>query len=155
LLSVTSESGTDTPIIGIERCTGRDRRIGFATYVGGGDLVCATRGDNSRAGLTGIETAILDAFLIVVVVVGADTAGVTSRVVMVVVVDVVGDGITTPEGGSETTPSDKVRVGPLGWLRGTKTIPKLPEMTKTRETAHHIICVGRFSFCDFTSPNLV
>jgi hypothetical protein len=90
----------------------------------------------------------LDAGLIVVVVVGADTAGITANVV-------VGEGMTTPDGGSETTPSDEVNVGPVGWLRGTKTIPRIPAITKTRETAHHIICVGRFSFRDFTSSNLV
>jgi hypothetical protein len=31
LLSVTIDTGAETPIIGIERCTGRDRGIGFAT----------------------------------------------------------------------------------------------------------------------------
>jgi len=49
------------------------------------------------------------AFFVVVVVVGADTAGVTSTVVVVV-----GDGMTIPEGGSDTTPKDEVSVGPLG-----------------------------------------
>jgi hypothetical protein len=85
-----------------------------------------------------------------VVVVGAETAGVTAIVVVVV-----GDGMTTPDEGKETTPNDDVRVGPRGGLRGTKIIPKMPAVTRARETAHHIICGGRFSFCDFTSPNLV
>jgi hypothetical protein len=49
------------------------------------------------------------AFFVVVVVVGADTAGVTSRVVVVV-----GDGMTIPDEGSDTTPNDEVSVGPLG-----------------------------------------
>lgn len=84
--------------------------------------------------------------MVVVVVVGTDSAGVTS------IVDVVGEAMTTPEGGSETTPKDEARVGPLGWLRGTKMIPKIPARTKARETAHQRICVGRFSFRDFTSP---
>lgn len=91
----------------------------------------------------------------VVVVVGADIAGVTAIVVVVVVVDDVGEGTTTPDGGSETTPNDDVRVGPSGWLCGTKTTPKIPATTRARETAHHRICGGRFSFRDFTSPNLV
>jgi hypothetical protein len=95
----------------------------------------------------------LDAGLMVVVVVGADTAGVTG--IVVVVVDVVGEGITTPDGGSETTPIDEVRVGPLGWLRGTNTMPKIPTRTKARETVHHTNCEGRFPFCDFTVSNLV
>lgn len=116
-------------------------------------MVCAIRRDDSSVELAGIAADMLDAGLTVVVVVGADTAGVTPKVV--VVDDVVGDGMTTPEGGNDTTPNDEVKVGPLGWLRGTKTIPKIPEMTKIRETAHHSMCVGRFPFCDFTSPNLV
>jgi hypothetical protein len=95
----------------------------------------------------------LDACPVVVVVVGAEIAGVT--LIVVVVVDVVGEGITTPEGGKETTPNDEVSVGPFGWLRGTRTIPKIPDITKTRETAHHSNCEGRFPFRDFTSPNLV
>ena len=49
------------------------------------------------------------AFFAVVVVVGADTAGVTSTVVVVV-----GDGMTMPDEGSDTTPNDEVSVGPLG-----------------------------------------
>jgi hypothetical protein len=48
------------------------------------------------------------------VVVGAESAGVTEMVV--VVVDVVGEEITTPFEGRETTPNDEVRVGPFGWL---------------------------------------
>jgi hypothetical protein len=43
---------------------------------------------------------------VVVVVVAAETAGVTSIVV------VVGEGMTTPDEGSETTPNEEVRVGP-------------------------------------------
>ena len=62
--------------------------------------------------LAGIAAAMLDAGLTVVVVVGAEIAGVTG--VVVVVVDVVGDGTTIPEGGKETTPNEEVRVGPLG-----------------------------------------
>jgi hypothetical protein len=33
--------------------------------------------------------------------------------------------------------------------------PRTPMTIKARETAHHIFCEGRFSFGDFTSPNLV
>ena len=100
----------------------------------------------------------LDAGLIVVAVdvdvdVGVDAAGVTS--IVVVVVDFVGEGMTIPEEGNETTPNEEVRVGPWGWLRGTNTIPKIPARTKERETAHHSNWVGRFSLRDFTSPNLV
>ena len=105
------------------------------------------------AGLTVVVAGMLDAGLTVVVVVGAEIAGVTG--VVVVVVDVVGEGTTIPEGGNETTPNDEVSVGPLGWPRGTKTIPKIPATTKTRETAHHKNCEGRFPFRDFTSLNLV
>jgi hypothetical protein len=160
LLSVNTESGTETPIIGIERCTGRDRGIGFATYVGGGLFVWASRGVSSRGALERFIAARLDAglmvvtdVLVVVVVVCADIAGDTG--IVVVVVDVVGEGMTTPDGGKETTPNDDVSVGPLGWLWGTKTTPKIPMMTNARETTHHIICGGRLSSCDFTSPNLV
>jgi hypothetical protein len=86
--------------------------------------------------------------VVVVVVVGAaDIGGVTSSVVVVV-----GDGMTTPDEGSETTPSEEVSVGPLGWLWGTNTIPRIPARTNARETAHHRIWVGRFSLRDFTSP---
>lgn len=113
LLSFKTDNGTETPMIGIERCTGRDLGIGFATYVGGGDFESARRAPIKGSGSAGIAAAMLDAGLTVVVVVGADTAGVTaSVVVVVVVVDVVGEGMTTPEGGSETTPSDEVSVGP-------------------------------------------
>ena|ERR1039458_2049841 len=161
LLSVNTESGTETAIIGIERCTGRDRGMGFATYVGGGLFVWARRGVSSLGAVEGFIAARLDACLIVVVtnvlvvvvVVCADIAGDTG--IVVVVVDVVGEGMTTPDGGKETTPNDEVSVGPLGWLWGTKTTPKIPMMTNARETTHHIICGGRFSLCDFTSPNLV
>jgi hypothetical protein len=65
---------------------------------------------------------------------------------------VVGDGMTMPDDGSETTPMEEVRVGPWGWLRGTNTIPKIPARTSARETAHQRILVGRLSLCDFTSP---
>jgi hypothetical protein len=80
--------------------------------VGGGVL----EWDDSRGDRPGVEedspvTPKLNAwaFFTVVVVVGADTAGVTSMVVVVV-----GDGMTMPDGGSDTTPNDEVRVGPLG-----------------------------------------
>ena len=89
----------------------------------------------------------------VVVVVGADTAGVTS--IVVVVVDVVGEGMTTPDEGKETTPNDEMRVGPLGWLWGTNMIPTIPRPIKAKETAHHTFCGGRFSLRDFTSPILL
>jgi hypothetical protein len=134
--------------------------MGFATNVGGGDFVCASLGDSSLRTVGGTVASRLDVGLLVVVVVltvvvvvGADTAGVTG--VVVVVVEVVGEGMTTPDGGSETTPIEEVRVGPLGGLWGTNTMPKIPITTNARETAHHIICGGRFSFRDFTSPNLV
>ena len=90
------------------------------------------------------------AFVVVVVVVGADTAGVTSMVVVVV-----GDGMTIPDEGNETTPNDEVSVGPLGCVRGTKTIPKIPAAISAKETAHHNFCEGRFLLRDSTSPNLV
>jgi hypothetical protein len=117
------------------------------------ELVWANRNDDFSCGLAGTAADMLEAGLMVVVVVGADTAGVTPNVVTVD--DVVGDGMTTPDCGNETTPNDEVRVGPSGSLWGTNMIPKIPEITKTRETAHQSIWVGRFSFCDFTSPNLV
>jgi hypothetical protein len=85
--------------------------------------------------------------VVVVEVVGADTAGVTSIVDVVV-----GDGTTIPDEGSETTPKEEVSVGPWGWVRGTNTIPKIPARTSARETTHHRIWVGRLSLCDFTSP---
>lgn len=85
----------------------------------------------------------------VVVVVGADAAGVTS--IEVVVVDV-GEGMTTPDEGKETTPKDEVRVGPLGWPWGTNMIAKIPRVTRARETAHHTLCGDRFTFWDFTRP---
>jgi hypothetical protein len=116
LFSVTTLRGTERPIIGMERCVGRDRGIGLATRVGGGDFECATSRDERS--VTGIDEAVaarLDAGLIVVVVaavvvvVATDAAGVTSIVVVVV-----GDGMTTPEEGSETTPNEEVRVGPWG-----------------------------------------
>jgi hypothetical protein len=47
--------------------------------------------------------------IVEVVVVGAETAGVTGIVEVVV-----GDGITTPDEGSDTTPKEELRVGPLG-----------------------------------------
>lgn len=140
-------------MIGIERCTGRDRGIGFATYVGGGVFACDDRSEFDEIAAIGIAARLATFFLVVVVVVGADTAGVTS--IVVVDVDVVGEGTTTPDGGKETTPKEELRVGPLGWSWGTNTIPKIPPMTNARETAHHRICGGRFSFRDFTSPNLV
>lgn len=87
-----------------------------------------------------------------IVVVGPETAGVT--LIVVEVVDVVGEGMTTPEEGNETPPNDEVRVGPLGWLWGTNTIPRIPATINARETAHHRIRGGRFSLCDFTWPNL-
>lgn len=93
----------------------------------------------------------LDAFLTVVVVVGAVAAGGTPRVVDVVV----GDGMTTPDGGNETTPKEEVSVGPCGWLRGTKMMPRIPARTRAKETAHQRNCVGRFFLCDFTPPILV
>jgi hypothetical protein len=140
-------------MIGISRCIGRERGIGFATKVGGGDFECAeSRDDRSVVGIVVTLAEMLDAgFMVVVVVevvvVGVDAAGGTSNVVLVV-----GDGMTTPDEGSETTPMEEVRVGPWGWLRGTNTIPKMPARTNARETAHHRICVGRFSLCDFTKP---
>jgi hypothetical protein len=88
----------------------------------------------------------------VVVVVIADTAGVTS--IVEVVVDVVGEGMTTPDGGKETTPNDELRVGPLGWLWGTKMIAKIPRLIKAREMAHHTFCGNSFFFCDSTPPIL-
>lgn len=90
----------------------------------------------------------LDAGLIVVVVVGAEIAGVTP--IVVEVVEVVGEGMTTPDGGKETTPIDDVSVGPLGWLWGTNTIPKIPMTINARETVNHSICEDRFPFRDFT-----
>jgi hypothetical protein len=158
-LRVRTDSGTETPIIGIERWTGRDLGIGFATYVGGGDFVCAVRDERSVGGVDEnaaklvVGRTVVVVAGVVVVVVAAEIAGVTGMVV--VVVEVVGDGTTIPEGGNETTPMDEVRVGPLGGLWGTKITPKIPIATKARETAHHSICGGRFSFRDFTSPNLV
>lgn len=114
----------------------------------------ASRDDSSVGGVDASGGARLDLGLIVdVVVVGADIAGVTASVV--VLLDVVGDGMTTPDRGRETTPIDDVSVGPFGWLRGTKIIPKIPMTIKARETVHHIFCEGRFLFGDFTSPNLV
>jgi hypothetical protein len=130
--------------------------------VGGGDFVCASRDDSSLWRAVGTVAARLDfvltvvvvvVVLTVVVVVGAETAGVTG--IVVVEVELVGEGMTTPDGGSDTTPIEEVRVGPLGWLWGTNTMPKTPITTNARETAHHTICGGRFSFRDFTSPNLV
>jgi hypothetical protein len=112
-LRVRTERGTETPIIGISRCIGRERRIGFATRVGGGDFECAaSRGERCAFGVDVTLAEMLDAGLIVVVVVvvvGVDAAGGTSKVVVVV-----GDGMTMPDGGSETTPKDEVRVGPWG-----------------------------------------
>jgi hypothetical protein len=117
LFSVTTLRGTERPIIGIVRCVGRDRGIGLATRVGGGDFECATsRDERPVAGIVVTVAARLDAGLTVVVVavvavvvvVAAETAGVTSIVV------VVGEGMTTPEEGSETTPKEEVRVGPWG-----------------------------------------
>ena len=116
LFSVTTLRGTERPIIGIERCVGRDRGIALATRVGGGDFECAaSRDERSVAGIDVAVAARLEAGLMVVVVVAvtvvvvaAETAGVTSIVV------VVGDGMTTPEEGSETTPNEEVRVGPWG-----------------------------------------
>jgi hypothetical protein len=90
--------------------------------------------------------------VVVLRVVGADTAGVTSTVV---VVTDVGEGMTTPDGGKDTMPKDEVSVGPLGGLWGTNTIPNVPMTINARETTHHIICEGRFPFRDFTLPNLV
>ena len=136
LLSVRTDRGTETPMIGISRCIGRERRIGFATRVGGGDFECeSSRDERSVVGIDVTLAEMLDAGLIVVVV-----------------VVVVGDGMTMPDDGSETTPMEEVRVGPWGWLRGTNTIPKIPARTSARETAHQRILVGRLSLCDFTSP---
>jgi hypothetical protein len=90
--------------------------------------------------------------VVLLVVVGAETAGVTSTVVVVLEV---GEGMTILDGGKETTPIDEESVGPLGWLRGTKTIPKIPTTINARETTHHIFCEGRFPSRDFTLPNLV
>jgi hypothetical protein len=84
------------------------------------------------------------------VVVGVEPAGVTSIDVVVV-----GEGMTMPEGGSDTTPMDEVSVGPLGWLRGTKMIPKIPMAINAKETDHQSFCVRRFLLRDVTSPNLV
>jgi hypothetical protein len=92
--------------------------------------------------------------LTVVVVVAADTAGVTS-IVVVVVVDEFGEGMTIPDEGKETTPKEVERVGPFGWLRGTNTIPRIPIMTNEIETAHHIFCEVRFLLRECTRPNLV
>jgi hypothetical protein len=121
--------------------------------VGGGVLECdERRGDRPGEVADSPVTPKLNAwaFFVVVVVVGADTAGVTARVVVVV-----GDGMTTPDGGSETTPSEEVSVGPLGCVRGTKTIPKIPAATNAKETTNHNVCEGRFLLRDSTSPNLV
>jgi hypothetical protein len=116
----------------------------------------ASRDDSSVGEVDGSGGAKLDLGLsvvlvvVVVLVVGAEIAGVTASVVVVV-----GDGMTTPEGGRDTTPIDDVSVGPFGWLRGTNMIPRIPTIIKARETAHHIFCEGRFPSGDFTSPNLV
>lgn len=108
------------------------------------------RGENDAVRIETDVGAMLEAGLTVVVVEGDEIAGVTA--IVDVVVDDVGEGITTPFGGSDTTPRDDVSVGPCGWLRGTKTSPKIPARTKARETAHQMNCVGRFPFRDFTSP---
>jgi hypothetical protein len=80
--------------------------------VGGGVLECDDRrGDRPGVVEGSPVTPKLNAcaFFWVVVVDGVDTAGVTSTVVVVV-----GDGMTIPEEGNDTTPKDEVSVGPLG-----------------------------------------
>jgi hypothetical protein len=65
--------------------------------------------------VTGVDADVtprLEAGLTVVVVAGASTVGVTSSVLVVVVV--FGDGTTTPDEGKETTPIEDVSVGPCG-----------------------------------------
>jgi hypothetical protein len=94
-----------------------------------------------------IVVVVVVVVVVEVEVVGADIAGVTASVVVVV-----GEGMTTPDEGRETTPIDDVRVGPFGCERGTNMIPRIPMTIKARETAHHIICEGRFPLRDFTSP---
>jgi hypothetical protein len=120
--------------------------------VGGGVLECDDRrGERPDLVVGSFVTPKLKACAIVVVVAfGVDAAGVTSTVVVVV-----GDGMTMPDGGSDTTPTDEVRVGPLGWLRGTKMIPRIPMAINAKETVHHNFCERRFLLRDFTSPNLV
>ena len=71
-----------------------------------------SRDDRPFGGSVETVAAKLDTCLTVVVVVGAETAGVTG--VEVVVVEVVGEGTTIPEEGKETTPKEEVSVGPLG-----------------------------------------
>lgn len=56
----------------------------------------------------------LVAGFIEVVVVGVDTA--VTALTVVVVVELLGDGTTTPDGGRETTPNDALSVGPSGGL---------------------------------------
>jgi hypothetical protein len=113
------------------------------------------RGEDTAGELDNDVNPKLDAGLLAAFVTGVDTAGVSSIVVVVVVDVVVGEGMTTPFGGNETTPIDELRVGPSGLLRGTKTTPKIPAIIKVRETTHQTIWAGRFSLRDLTSTNLV
>ena len=99
--------------------------------------------------LTGEEVVVTPALVRAVVVGGSWTE---TSIEVVVVVD---GAMTTRDFGNETTPNDVGSVGPFGWLRGTKTIPKIPTRTNIRETAHQMFLVGRFSLRDFTSLILV
>jgi hypothetical protein len=90
--------------------------------------------------------------LTVVVVTGAEVTVVT---LVVVVVALVGELMTTPVAGNATTPIEDFRVGPLGLLWGTKMMPNVPARIKEKETAHNTKCVGRFFLRDFTSLILV
>jgi hypothetical protein len=135
---VKTESGTETPIVGILRYTGLERGIGFATYVGGGDFVCARRVASASTVVEAVVTPMLEA-VSAVVVVWVETGGVAFNVVVVLVDVFGGEVMTTPLGGSVTSPKGAEIVGPLGGPCGTNTIPKIPAITKIRETANQII----------------
>jgi hypothetical protein len=85
-----------------------------------------------------------------------DSTGVVFAVVVVVkIVVVVREGMTTPDLGRVISPMGRRIVGPIGALRGTKMMPATPAPIKTREATVHQMNDGRLLFEDLTTLNVL
>jgi hypothetical protein len=72
-----------------------------------------------------------------------DATVVDFSVVVVLDVDVVGEGTTTPDLGRVISPIGLMIVGPTGVLRGKKMMPAMPAATSTNEMTVQKIRNGR------------